>query len=105
MKKEDLQELFNGIEQKIGSENYSKMADDIGVLLTDNETMNNTIENKNKKIEELNRNNEILITANGNLLQQIGMEVSKENNSETQTENKLTFSLKDAFDEKGEFKI
>lgn len=104
MKKEEMQKLFNGIEQKIGKENYSKMADDLGVLLTDNETMNNTIMNKNKEIEQLNKSNEILITANGNLLQQVSMgEEPKEINNAEETKPK--FSLKDAFDEKGEFKI
>lgn len=104
MKKEEMQKLFNGIEQKIGKENYSKMADDLGVLLTDNETMNNTIANKNKEIEQLNKSNEILITANGNLLQQVSMgEEPKEINNAEETKPK--FSLKDAFDEKGEFKI
>lgn len=104
MKKEELQQLFNGIQEKIGAENYSKMADDLGVLLTDNETMNNTIANKNKEIEQLNKSNEILITANGNLLQQVSMgeEPTKPNSVE---DNKPKFSLKDAFDEKGEFKI
>ena len=103
MKKEELQKLFNGIEEKIGKENYSKMADDLGVLITDNETMNNTIANKNKEIDQLNKSNEILITANGNLLQQVSMgeEPTKPNVEQTQPK----YSLKDAFDEKGEFKI
>lgn len=100
MKKEDMQKLFNGIEKKIGKENYSKMSDDIGVLLTDNESMNNTITNKDKEIEQLKNNNELLITANGNLLQQVGM------GEETppKEDNKPKFSLKNAFDEKGNFK-
>ena len=102
MKKEELQKLFNGIEQKIGKENFAKMSDDIGVLLTDNENMNNTISNKDNKIRELESNNELLITANGNLLQQVGM--GDEPKQPTKEDDKPKFSLKDAFDEKGNFK-
>lgn len=107
MKKEDLQSLFDGMEKKIGKENYSKIADDLGVILTDNETTNNTISNKENEIEKLTKNNEILITANGNLLQQVGMgeEIRKPVLKNENEEEKPKFSLKDAFDEKGEFKI
>lgn len=105
MQKEDMQKLFNGIEKKIGKENYSKMADDLGVILTDNENMNNTISNKDKEIEQLNKNNEMLITANGNLLQQIGMGEEPPKPNEQKEEPKQKISLKSAFDEKGNFKI
>lgn len=103
MQKEELQKLFGGIEKKIGKENYSKMADDLGVILTDNETMNNTISNKDSEIEQLKANNEMLITANGNLLQQVGM--GEEPKPPTEENKQQKFSLKDAFDEQGNFKI
>lgn len=102
MKKEDLQKLFNGIQEKIGKENYAKMSDDIGVLITDNENMNNTISNKDSEIQKLKDNNELLITANGNLLQQVGM--GEEPKQPEYKEEPKKFSLKDAFDEKGNFK-
>ena len=102
MKKEEMQKLFNGIEKKIGKDNYSKIADDIGVLLTDNETTNNIISNKEDEIKQLNKDKEVLITANGNLLQQVGMgeEPKKE---EKKKKQKKKISLKSAFDEKGNF--
>lgn len=103
MKKEEMQKLFKGIEQKIGKENYAKMSDDLGVLLTDNENMNNTIASKETKIKQLEDNNELLITANGNLLQQVGMGEEPTNNK-NEEDTKPKFSLKDAFDEKGNFK-
>lgn len=105
MKKEDLQTLFGGIENKIGKENYSKIADDLGVIFTDNEASNNTISNKENEIKQLTKNNEILITANGNLLQQVGMGEEIRKPISKEEEEKPKFSLKDAFDEKGEFKI
>lgn len=102
MKKEDQQKLFKGIEKKLGKDNYSKIADDIGVLITDNETMNNTLANKDEQIEQLNKDKEILITANGNLLQQVGMgEEPKKDEEKEDKKEKLSF--KNAFDEKGNF--
>lgn len=102
MKKEALQKIFNGMEKKLGKDNYSKISDDIATLITDNEVMNNTIANKDENINQLNKDKEILITANGNLLQQVGMgEEPPKNNKE---DDNPKFSLKDAFDEKGNFK-
>lgn len=102
MKKEEQQKLFKGIEKKLGKDNYSKIADDIGVLITDNETMNNTIANKDEQIEQLNKDKEVLITANGNLLQQVGMgeEIKKDEDKE---DEKPKISIKSVFDEKGNF--
>ena len=36
MQEKDMQKLFKGIEKKIGKENYSKVADDIATIITDN---------------------------------------------------------------------
>lgn len=102
MKKEEMQKLFNGIEKKIGKENYAKISDDMGILLTDNETTNNTISSKDNEIKQLKSNNELLVTANGNLLQQVGM--GEETPPTNNKEDKPKFSLKNAFDEKGNFK-
>lgn len=104
MKKEEQQKLFKGIEKKIGKDNYSKIADDIGVLITDNENMNNTISNKDTEIKELKNTNELLITANGNLLQQVGMgEEPKKDEDDDPNKGQPKISLKSAFDEKGNF--
>ena len=103
MDKKDLEKIFAGIEKKIGKDNKSKIADDLGVILTDNENMNNTIKNKDSEIEQLNKNNEILITANGNLLQQVGMGEEPKKQPEEQEDTKKKISLKSAFDEKGNF--
>ena len=68
-----LQSIFEAINGKKGKENAGKIADDLGTILTDNETTNKEIENKDKQISDLKNSNEMLITANGNLLQQIPM--------------------------------
>ena len=102
MEQKDMQKVFKSLEKKLGKENYSKVADDLGTILTDNETMNKTISSKDEEIEDLKKNNELLVTANGNLLQQVGMgeEPKKE---EKEEEPKKKISLKSAFDEKGNF--
>ena len=103
MKKEEQQKLFKGIEKKLGKENYSKIADDIGVLITDNENMNNTIANKDTEIKDLKENNNLLITANGNLLQQVGMGEEHKKEDDDSKKGQPKISLKSAFDEKGNF--
>lgn len=103
MDKKDLEKIFGSINEKVGKENAGKIADDLGKILTDNETTNKTIESRNTEIESLKKNNEMLITANGNLLQQVGMgEEPKHQNKDE--DNKPKFSLRGSFDDKGNFK-
>lgn len=106
MEQKDMQKVFKSLEKKLGKEDYSKIADDLGTILTDNETMNNTISSKDEEIDTLKKNNELLITANGNLLQQVGMgeDTSKNKNEDDDlSKGQPKISLKSAFDEKGNF--
>lgn len=104
MEQKDMQKVFKSLEKKLGKENYSKVADDLGTILTDNETMNKTISSKDEEIEDLKKNNELLVTANGNLLQQVGMgEESPKSNEDDSSKGQPKISLKSAFDEKGNF--
>lgn len=105
MKKEEMDKLTQGIQEKIGKEASALIADDIGRLVTDNAQMNNSLENKDKQINKLKQDKENLITTNGNLLQQIGMgeEPPKQNERKEEKQEKV-FSFKSAFDEKGHFK-
>lgn len=105
MEQKDMQKVFKSLEKKLGKENYSKVADDLGTILTDNETMNKTISSKDEEIEDLKKNNELLVTANGNLLQQVGMgeEPPKHNENDDVTKGQPKISLKTAFDKKGNF--
>ena len=103
MEQKELQKNFKSIESKIGKENYSKIADDLGIILTDNENMNKTIKNKDDEIDKLNKNNELLVSANGNLLQQIGMGTEDPFEKKEETKEKK-YNLSNSFDEKGNFK-
>ena len=50
MKEADFQEKLNSIQEKIGVDASNLILDEIGVLLTDNKSMNNLIDDKDKEI-------------------------------------------------------
>lgn len=105
MKNNDFQNLVNGIQEKIGEETTSTIADDLGILITDNVQMNNELEEKDKEISKLKKEKENLISANGNLLKQVGMGEDIPNNfNNKEKEDNKKFNFKNAFDEKGNFK-
>lgn len=105
MKQEEFQTKLNSIQEKIGEEASSLILDEIGVLLTDNQAMNTIIIDKDKEIDRLKKNNEMLQNVNGNLLQQVAMaddpdvKPPKELDQETKP-----FDFRSAFDEFGNFK-
>ena len=62
------------------------------------------LQNKDNEITKLKQTNENLLKVNANLFQQVGVgedNTIKNKNNET---SEKKFSLKDAFDEKGNFK-
>ena len=92
------------IEKKIGKDNYAKIADDAGILITENKAVLTELSKKGEEIEQLKSDKEALVIANGNLLQQIPM--SNEDAFEPKPKEepeKKSISLKDAFDAKGNF--
>lgn len=105
MKQEEFQTKLNSIQEKIGDEASSLILDEIGILLTDNQNMNNVISDKDKEIERLRKTNETLQNVNGNLLQQVAMAedpiITKQKEQE---ELKKPFDFRSAFDEYGNFK-
>lgn len=106
MKEADFQEKLNSIQEKIGEDASNLILDEIGVLLTDNKSMNNLIDDKDKEIERLKKTNETLQNVNGNLLQQVAMGEDIENirKPKEPEEPKKPFDFRSAFDEYGNFK-
>lgn len=106
MKESDFQEKLNSIQEKIGAEASNLILDEIGVLLTDNKAMNNTLYDKDKEIERLKKSNETLQNVNGNLLQQVAMGEDLENTrkSKEDEEPKKPYDFRSAFDAYGNFK-
>lgn len=105
MKNEDYQKKMDSMLEKVGNEAGNLILDDVGLLITDNKQMNDTIENQNKKIEELKKMNSTLQNINGNLLQQVSMGIDESITKKEENTEKKPFNMRDIFDEKGNFKV
>lgn len=96
-----LEEYTNSIQEKIGKEESGKIADDIAKIITYDNKLQKDIQSKNDEIEKLKKDKEMLIEANGNLLQSIPM--GKEEKKKEEDEIK-PFDFRTIFDEKGNLK-
>ena len=103
MKEEFLKGITDSIATKLGEENASIIADDIGKLITANTQTIETINSLNARVSTLEETNQKLVAANGSLLQQIPA-VADSQKVEEVTEEKKAFNFKDAFDKSGYFK-
>ena len=97
-------EITGNIEKTLGDEAYATISDSIGELLTGNTENMKAIAAKDAEIDKLKDRNEKLVSANGALLQKIPMERSRGDDEEKTEKKAPSFSLKDAFDSKGNFK-
>lgn len=102
MKYKDYDEKMTTMLSKIGNESSNLILDDVAIFLSDNQRMNEEIDSKNEEIERLKNLNQRLQQVNGNLLLQIP--VSKEEKEEDVPKKASNFSMRDVFDEKGNFK-
>ena len=103
MKKEEMEQLTNGIQEKLGKEASALIADDLGKLITDNTLMNSEISKRDEKISRLETDKENLITTNGNLLQQVAMGRDDGNimaNKKEDVEKPKIIDYRNIFDEK-----
>ncbi len=100
-----LDDITNSIKEKLGDENIALISDDLGDLLSENSNTISTLNDLNKKINDMQEKNEMLVKANSRLLSQIPMEVedAKEQEKEESSKSK-EFTLMDLFDDKGHFK-
>lgn len=101
----DFDKIQENIRTKLGEEQHALIADDMASLITLKASRDNDLKNKDAEIQKLKSDKEMLIQANGNLLQQVGMAkeevIDKSNDDE---EEKKRFSFKTLFDEKGNWK-
>lgn len=100
MKYKEFEDKISSMQNKIGDDSSNLILDDVAVLLTDNQKMNMEIEEKDKEIENLKGSIDKLQKVNGNLLLQIPA-MKEERKEETKKEY---HSMKEAFDEYGNFK-
>lgn len=107
MKNEDFKKIVEGLQEKLGKENSSIIADDLGTLISDNITMNKMVEDRDRTIKEKEELNQKLVFANSSLLQQVGVpdETPKKSTSVNSFEevDEEKISWEDCFDKKGNF--
>ena len=106
MTEKEFEKVTKSIQDKLGKENTSLIADDLGKLITDNGTMNADLKQRDEQIAKLKQDKEALITTNGNLLQQVAMGNDENliNTNKKEEEPPKPFDFRSAFDEKGNFK-
>lgn len=100
MDEKQLTKISNSIKKKIGEENFAKISDDMGTLITGNAANLETIKKSEEQIDELRETNAQLITANGNLLKQVPMGV--EDTTETEEAKPQKIQISEIINEKGE---
>lgn len=103
MKEEDITKISESIKEKIGEEASALIADDLGILITQNKEVQETLSKQNEEITRLKDTNEKLVLANGNLLKQVPMGKAEEPKQEEPSKEK-SFNFRDVFDKYGNFK-
>lgn len=95
----NIEDYTNKIQEKLGKEEAGKIADDIASILTYDNMIQKDIKSKDEEITKLKKDKEMLIEANGNLLQQIPL--GKEEPPEQKKEEPRNFDFKSIFDKNG----
>ena len=99
----NFEETLTKMQEKIGKDEAAKIADDIASLLSYDNSRTKDINKRDKKIEKLEKDKEMLIEANANLLQQISVETRDiEPQAQTPEETK-PIDIRSAFDKNGNF--
>lgn len=105
MTDDDILEITGQIEQTLGQDNFATISDKIGELLTGNSENMKIIAEKDAEIDKLKDRNDKLVSANGALLQKIPMGYEQNERKKEEKENpQPKLSLKDVFDNKGNFR-
>lgn len=101
MTNEDFDKILTSIDEKLGDETFGIISDDIANLMSYNEALSKDIEDKDARIEKLTRKNEMLVEANGNLLQKVSSGVEEKKLEEKEEKPKI--DIRSAFDKNGRF--
>lgn len=95
----NIEEYTNKIREKLGEDNSAKIADDIANMLTYDCKMKKDIKDRDEEITRLKKDKDMLIEANGNLLQQVAF--GKEESKSEVIEEPKKFDFKSVFDKNG----
>ena len=103
--KTEIEKLTTSIQKKVGKDSAGKIADDLASLLSLSSKADDDAKKMNDEIVKLKSDKEMLITANGNLLQQIGSVEETEllPEKEPKEEIKQVIDVRSFFDSKGKF--
>ena len=104
MTNEEMQALTDRIQEKVGKEGSGLIADDIAMLISDTNKVNQSTNDLNDEILKLKEQKERLIETNGNLLQQISMgeDIVKKTPTKEIEDEEVSISWSDCFDSKRE---
>lgn len=94
----NIEDITNNIQEKIGKEESGKILDDIANILSYDSKLQNDLKSKDEEIAKLKKDKDMLIEANGNLLQKVpfGREEEKK-----EVEEPKQFDFKSVFDKNG----
>ena len=98
----DIEKITSSIREKLGEEASSKIADDIANIITIEANRKKEIKDKDEEITRINKDKEVLIKANGNLLQQVSF--GKDDDENDTGEEKKPFDFRSIFDANGKIK-
>lgn len=104
MKEKDFNELITNMQAKLGEEASGLIADDLGMLISDNKAVNDTESRYQDEIKMLKDQKEKLIATNGNLLQQISFGVEEQAKEEVKEEPRKHIDFREFIDASGNFK-
>lgn len=98
----DFKSVRDAITEKLGSENAGIIADDFANMMTLEKEYNDKYETLEKENQKLKEHNEKLISANANLLMQVGTKIEPPKNEVIEEDKPFNFAS--VFDDKGNFK-
>lgn len=94
-------DIVNGITDKLGEETTSTIGDDIANLISFQSTQQDELKKRDGEIEKLKKTNEMLVKANGSLLQQVS--AYTEEKEEEIPKKKEPLDFRTLFDKNGKF--
>ena len=97
-------ELTGKIEETLGKDNFATISDTIGELLTGNTENMKAIAARDAEIDKLKDRNDKLVAANGALLMKVPMGYEAVDRKKEEEAPQKSYSLKDAFDARGNFR-
>lgn len=96
-------DIVNNITDKLGEETTSSIGDDIANLISFQSTQQDELKKRDGEIEKLKKTNDMLVKANGSLLQQVSAYTEEKEEIEKEAESK-PFDYRTLFDKNGKFK-